>query len=190
VSSLPPELIARCQRGDTAAFAQVVAETQSGVYNLAFSVLHNHEEAQDITQEIYMRVWRALPSFRGESKFSTWLYRIAVNTCLNRRRQLRGQLRIVDPNEDVLERLVATDDDPAASTMVSERNQVLWSAVDRLPEKYRLIITLFYQQQLSYPEIAALLALPLGTVKAHLNRARAALAKSLRPNQENHHAVL
>jgi RNA polymerase sigma-70 factor, ECF subfamily len=190
VSDLSPELIARCQHGDTVAFAQVVTETQSGVYSLAFNVLRNHEEAQDITQEIYMRVWRALPSFRGESKFGTWLYRIAVNTCLNRRRQLRAQLCIVDNHEDVMERLVASEDDPVASTLASERNQILWAAVDRLPEKYRLIITLFYQQQMSYPEIAAMLALPLGTVKAHLNRAREALAKSLRPHQENQNAAL
>jgi len=183
VIEISPELVARCQRGDARSFAQLVAETQNDLYNLSYNILHSHEEAEDMAQEIYMRVWRALPTFRGDSKFGTWLYRIGVNACLNRRRQLRTQLYIAD-GDDALESQIAADDDPATSALASERNRALWAAVDRLPEKYRLMITLFYQQQLSYDEIASMLSLPLGTVKAHLNRARQALAASLRPRQE------
>ncbi len=172
-------LIVRCQRGDVIAFARLMAETQNGVYSLAYNVLHNHEEAQDMTQEIYLRVWRALPGFRGESKFSTWLYRIAVNACLNRRRQLRGQLSVLD-TEDALFNVATTDPDMTVEVIVSQQNEALWVAVDHLPEKYRVVITLFYQQQMSYQEIAQVLSLPMGTVKAHLNRARAALAKVLK----------
>lgn len=180
---IAPELIARCQRGDARSFAQLVAETQNDVYNLSYSILRSHEEAEDMAQEIYMRVWRALPSFRGDSKFGTWLYRIGVNACLNRRRQLRSQLYLIDSASE-LETKITDGDDPATSAIDSERNRALWAAVERLPEKYRLMITMFYQQQLSYDEIASMLSLPLGTVKAHLNRARQALAASLRPRQE------
>ncbi len=158
------ELVAHCQQGDTAAFARLVAETQNAVYNLAYNVLHNREEAQDMTQEVYLRVWRTLPSFRGDSKFTSWLYRITVNACLNRRRQLRKQLYVVD-SDDIMEHLIASRGDPVAIAIANERHALVWGAVDRLPEKYRLVITLFYQEQLSYQEIADILSLPLGTVK-------------------------
>lgn len=184
VSDNLSELIPRCQRGDPAAFAQVVAQTQTGMYNLAYSVLHDHEEAQDTTQDIYIRVWRGLPSFRGQARFTTWLYRIAINTSLNRRRRLRGQLGRVDA-EHALDRLAGPGTDPMTMAIRREQKESLWAAVGRLPTKYRLVITLFYQQQLTYREIAELLSLPLGTVKAHLNRARHALARYLRRDQED-----
>lgn len=172
------DLVVRAQHGDMSAFAQLVSRTQNGIYNLAYSVLHNHEDAQDVTQEIYLRVWRALPSFRGEAKFTTWLYRLAVNTCLNKRRQLRAQLNIVE-DDGVWLSLQAAEKDPLTVALDKERAARLWAAVERLPEKYRLVINLFYQQQRSYQEIAEILSLPIGTVKAHLNRARLALAQSL-----------
>jgi len=178
------ELVDRSRGGDRAAFARLVTETQGRVYNLAYGVLGNHEEAQDMSQEIYMRVWRALPRFRGDSKFSTWLYRVSINTCLNRRRQLRAQLGVID-SEEALQRFAAPDGDPVDATIERERRETLWAAVDRLPEKYRLVIILFYQHQLTYREIAEMLSLPLGTVKAHLNRARHTLARSLRLTQED-----
>jgi len=183
------ELVLRCQRGETAAFGELVEETQDRVYSLAYNVLSNRQEAEDLTQEIYLRVWRALPGFRGEAKFTTWLYRISVNACLNRRRQLRSRLRIVD-DAKALERVTASLGDPVATTIHHEGKEALWERVKRLPKKYALVINLFYQQQLSYKEIADTLSLPLGTVKAHLNRARHALAKSLRPEQEVRDACL
>lgn len=174
------ETMERARRGDQAAFARLVCATQTHVFNVALSVLGDRQKAEDATQEAYLRAWRALPSFRGESSFRTWLYRIALNTCLNQRRALRGQLRIVD-DEAPLDRLAERESDPATVVLERERNATLWSKVASLPQKYRLVIVLFYQQQLSYTEIADLLALPLGTVKAHLNRARKALAQSMQP---------
>ena len=178
-------LVACCQQGDTAAFARLVNETQSDVYNVAYSVLHNHQEAQDITQEVYVRAWRALPSFRGEARVRSWLYRIALNACLNRKRRLRKELHIVD-REDPFHGLASTDvPDPASEAVRRDRNEFIWATVDRLSEKYRLVITLFYRNELSYGEIASLLDVPLGTVKAHLHRARKALAKLLRRRNAN-----
>lgn len=179
----PSDLIVRAQEGDMQAFAALVQSTQTGVYNLAYSLLHSREEAEDLTQETFVRVWRALPGFRAEAKFTTWLYRITVNTCLNRRRQLSAEMAKVDGQTDP-ESVSIPEDEPTAATLRDERSAVLWRAVQQLPAKYRLVISLFYQQQLSYPEIARTLALPLGTIKAHLNRARQSLAKSLRGQQE------
>ncbi|MBN1401148.1 MAG: sigma-70 family RNA polymerase sigma factor [Anaerolineae bacterium] len=175
------EAVERARLGDQTAFARLVDATQSHVFGMALSVMGDWQRAEDATQEIYLRVWRALPSFRGESSFRTWLYRISLNTCLNQRRALRGQLRIVD-DDVALDRLSDREGDPASVVVERERDAILWARVGSLPEKYRLVIVLFYQQQLSYAEIANLLSLPLGTVKAHLNRARKALAQCLQPH--------
>jgi len=179
----------RSQRGDRGAFAELVTRTQEGVYNLAYSMLGNQEEAEDMTQEAYLRVWRALPEFRGDSKFTTWLFRVVTNVCLNRRRYLRSRLSVLDEWES-FEELAARQKDVDAATIEKERKLSLWAAVAALPEKYRMVITLFYQQELSYREVAEALSLPLGTVKAHLNRARHALAERLKVAQEVQNAAL
>jgi RNA polymerase sigma-70 factor, ECF subfamily len=176
VNEVAPELIARCQKGDSAAFDELVTATQNIVFNMAFRILGNREDAQDTAQEVYLRVWRGLPAFRADSKFSTWLYRVVVNACLNRKRQLRGQLQLVD-SEAIWELLPEPSPEPLRVALRSEQNARIWSAVDSLDAKYRLVITLFYQEEMAYQEIASLLILPIGTVKAHLNRARVALAK-------------
>ena len=183
------DLVGRAQRGDESAFAQLVSQTQARVYNLAYGILRSREEAEDTAQEIYLRVWRALPGFRGEARFTTWLYRIATNLSLNRRRHLRTRLREVE-NEGALDRIASPQAGPASEAMREDRRTWLWRAVSDLPNKYRVVITLFYQQQLSYDEVAEMLSLPLGTVKSHLNRARRALAKALsRQNEESDPSV-
>lgn len=183
------ELVRRSQARDSAAFAQLVAETQTGTYNLAYSIVGNREEAEDLVQETYLRVWQALPQFRGDARFTTWLYRITTNACLNRRRALHARLREID-DEGVLGTLTSPGPSPAHAAATSDRQRRVWAAVEQLPEKYRIVITLLYQEQLSYQEIAAVLALPLGTVKAHLNRARQALAHVLEAERETEHAPL
>ena len=178
------ELVDRAQRGDESAFAQLVSRTQARVYNLAYGILGNVQEAEDAAQEIYLRVWRALPGFRGDAKFTTWLHRIATNLSLNRRRHLRTRLHEVD-DEGTLDGMLSSEKGPAAAAASDDARRKLWRAVSALPAKYRVVITLFYQQQLSYAEVAQTLALPLGTVKSHLNRARKALASSLGQQRES-----
>jgi len=176
-------LVAACQDGDETAFRKLVEKTQEDVYNLAYHMLGTVQEAEDMTQEVYIRVWRSLSDFRGDAKFTTWLYRITTNTCLNRRRHFARRLHVVD-DEDALEESIAKHGDPAETTMREEQKAVLWKTVSYLPSKYRTVIDLFYQKQLTYKEIAELLDIPLGTVKGHLNRARKALAKRLRHKEE------
>ncbi len=175
--------------GDAGAFGELVRETEQGVYNVALGVLENAQDAQDATQEVYLRVWRALPTFRGESTFGTWLYRVTVNVSLNRRRQLAPQRQQADGDE-LLEQLPAPDPDPQAVAVRHERDAFLWARVAELPTRYRLVIVLFYQQQMSYAQIAEVLAMPIGTVKAQLNRARQVLAHTLSREAEKSNAVL
>jgi RNA polymerase sigma-70 factor (ECF subfamily) len=168
--------VARARDGDHDAFGEIVRHTQTQVYNLAYQILRNPQEAEDLAQVAYVRAWRALPNFRGDSRFSTWLYRIVTNTCLNRRRQLG---RSVELGDDHLALAADGQLQPESSVIERQTRRELWSAVGELPERYRTVLTLFYQAQLSYDDIAASLTLPLGTVKAQLSRARRALARLL-----------
>jgi RNA polymerase sigma-70 factor (ECF subfamily) len=156
-----------------------VAEQQDYVYTLARRVLRDPEEAAEMAQDVFLHVWNGLPFFRGESRFRTWLYRIVVNHCLNRLRQLKREHGTVSLDEQLVGPVSDTRSDPYTAAWKEERRVFIWSKVDQLPERYRLALTLFYQQELSCTEIAELLGIPVATVKTHLYRARAALANAL-----------
>jgi RNA polymerase sigma-70 factor (ECF subfamily) len=169
--------VARAQGGDLAAFERLVREHQRYVFNLAYRVLGDYAEAEDVTQETFVRAWRGLAGFRGHAQFTTWLYRIVHNLCLNRLPGLRQQLLQTEPLEETLAN--PTDSLPELSEE-RERMVFLRAELERLPEKYRLVLTLRYLQNLSYDEIAATLDLTMGTVKTHVHRARELLTERLR----------
>jgi RNA polymerase sigma-70 factor (ECF subfamily) len=162
---------------------------QDKVYNLAFRILQNAEEADDATQEAFFKVWQALGNFRGDAKFSTWLYRIVHNHCLNRLRSNKSNPRTVsvetsydDEGEerDVLANIAGDEgDNPSLQFEGREQREVIWGQVDALPAKYRAIISMYYSDELSYEEIAEVLDIPVGTVKTHLYRAKAQLKTRL-----------
>jgi RNA polymerase sigma-70 factor (ECF subfamily) len=172
-----PALLERCRQGDSEAFAQLVAEQQDYVYTLARRVLRDPEDAADLTQEVFLHVWQGLPLFRGEARFRTWLYRIVVNHCLNHLRRKRREEKTVSL-EDARQQLTM-EEDLAVAAWKEERRAWVWRQVERLPLPYRLVLNLFYQEELSCGEIAEVLGLPVGTVKTHLFRARQALAEAL-----------
>jgi RNA polymerase sigma-70 factor, ECF subfamily len=179
-------LIQRAQQGDHDAFAVLVSEHQRYVYNLALRVLKNEEEALDLVQETFVRAWTALPNFRGQSQFRTWLYRIVTNLCYNRLPNLRRSLN--ELGDDVIAEIPETDtafDNPARGLESRELRSYLHRAIDHLDGKYRLLISLRYQDELSYEEIAAMLNLPLGTVKTGLFRAKEQLRRALETYQEH-----
>lgn len=178
-------LIQRAQKGDQEAFAVLVTEHQRYVYNLALRVLKNEEEALDLAQETFIRAWTALPNFRGQSQFRTWLYRIVTNLCYNRLPNLRRSL--YELGDDVIADLAETEvafDNPAHGFEFRELRSYLHKAIDHLDEHYRLLISLRYQNELSYEEIATMLNLPLGTVKTGLFRAKEQLRRALESYQE------
>jgi RNA polymerase sigma-70 factor, ECF subfamily len=171
-------LIRRAQKGDQDAFAALVEEHQRYVYNLALRVLKDENEALDLTQETFVRAWMALPNFRGQSQFRTWLYRITSNLCYNRLPNLRRSLN--DLGEDVLEEIPETRTDSPAHKMEAGETRIhLYKAIEELDAHYKLLITLRYQNELSYEEIASTLNLPLGTVKTGIFRAKEQIRKLL-----------
>lgn len=177
-------LIQRAQKGNQDAFAGLVDEHQRYVYNLAFRLLKDENEALDLTQETFVRAWTALPNFRGQSQFRTWLYRITTNLCYNRLPNLRRSLN--DLGNDVLEEMPDTEfDNPVYKFESLETRNHLYQAVEDLEANYKVLITLRYQNELSYEDIASTLNLPLGTVKTGIFRAKEQLRKSLARLEES-----
>jgi RNA polymerase sigma-70 factor (ECF subfamily) len=173
-------LIQRAQKGDHDAFAALLYEHQRYVYNLALQVLKDENEALDLTQETFVRAWTALPNFRGQSQFRTWLYRITTNLCYNRLPNLRHSL--ADLGDDVMMDLPETNNansNPARVLESSEIRKYLYQVIDGLDANYKMLIVMRYQDELSYEEIASLLNLPLGTVKTGLFRAKEKLRLAL-----------
>ena len=178
-------LIQQAQKGDHEAFAALVTEHQRYVYNLALRVLKNEEEALDVAQETFVRAWTALSNFRGQSQFRTWLYRIVTNLCYNRLPNLRRSLN--ELGNEVISEIPDADirfSNPAQRLESHELRSYLHKAIDELDENYRLLISLRYQNELSYEEIATTLNLPLGTVKTGLFRAKEQLRRALECYQE------
>jgi RNA polymerase sigma-70 factor (ECF subfamily) len=171
------ELVRRAQRGETEAFAKLVTEHQRFVYNLALRSLGDAHEAEDVAQEAFVRAWQALSGFRGESRFQTWLYRIVVNLCFTRLPRLRRELAALS-EEEALEIPSESFSDPAMGVEQAERRAFLFRQIEALPESYRLLVTLRFQQELSYEEIASIVNLPLGTVKIGIFRARQRLREA------------
>ena len=167
-------------KGDQDAFAQLVERYTGLVYNLALQRVGDHHDAEDITQAVFWKVWKALPGFRGDSAFSTWLYRMTANTATDLLRQKgrrEAPLSLDDPD---LPQAAHPGPGPEALAWEKERREGLHQAIAALPEQARTILMLREFQGLAYDEIAAALELPIGTVRSRLARARAALAKSLR----------
>jgi RNA polymerase sigma-70 factor (ECF subfamily) len=177
-------LIRRAQNGDSDAFASLVDEHQRYVYNLALRILRDENEALDLAQETFVRAWTALPNFKGKSQFRTWLYRIVTNLCYNRLPNLRRSLH--DLGDDVMEDIPEPDfASPASEFESGETRRRLNEAIKSLDSHYQILITLRYQNELSYEEIAATLNLPLGTVKTGIFRAKEQLRKSLAQLEES-----
>lgn len=180
-------LVARARQNDPAAFEQLVRRHQRYVFNVAYRVLGDAIEAEDVTQEAFVRAWRGLPGFREQARFTTWLYRITQNLCLNRLPKLRRELLQVEPFEDMRD-----DAAPSPPDLFEAQEQMafLHTELRRMPEKYRLVLSLRYLQHLSYEEIAAALDVPLGTVKTHIHRARRLLADRVRQWDEESQRAL
>lgn len=179
-----PELIARAKAGDQAAFEQLVVENQNRVYSLALRMLGDPEDAQDAAQEAFLNAWRALPTFKGESSFSTWVYRLTSNACIDhlRRRKRRREVEAASLTGEEGERDWEPADhqaDPALQTERRMAQEAVEEALQALPDHQREILVMRELSGLSYQEIGQVLELDLGTVKSRIARARLALKKIL-----------
>lgn len=177
------ELARAAAGGDEAAFGELVRLHEKKVYNLAFRMCGNPEDAADAAQEAFLAAWRGLPNFRGEAGFSTWLYRLASNAAIDHLRRTKRQRAEASLDDEAL-RLDAADDAPSPQARAEgeELRAAVLSGLAQLSEDHRQVLTLRELQELSYEEIAAVLEIDLGTVKSRISRARSALRKILIKN--------
>lgn len=180
------ELLKAARAGDADAFDRLVQAHYRSVYNVAYRMLHTPGAASDATQTTFVRAYEAISSFRGDSSFGTWLYRITMNVCLDElRRQKNRPLSLTDEDDEgepAGERdMPDLTDEPAGTAEQRELQELVHQAIGRLPEDFRTVIVLYDIRGLSYQEISQLLDIPLGTVKSRLNRARLALRDEMEP---------
>jgi RNA polymerase sigma-70 factor, ECF subfamily len=183
-------LVARASRGDVEAFRQLVLEHSGLVYRLAHSML-GREDAQDASQEVWIRVWRNIKAFRGESAFTTWLYRITVNTCLSfRQREARRDEREYSGEEmPYLPEPPGGDADPETAALSAERREEIEAALLHVRAEHRAALVLRHMEGLSYAEIAAVLEVPDGTAKGWVSRGRAAMLVALTQERAESHTT-
>lgn len=173
------ELILRCQEKDSAAMGTLIVQYQHWVYNIAYGLLGHREDAQDTTQDVFLSVWQNIHKFQFRSRFSTWLYKIVKNKCLNVIDQKKR--RKTDPMEiDDTQPWVPLDTvTPEQEVLRTEQTEILHAALGKLKESYRTILVLRELRELSYEEIAEILNCTLGRVKSRLHEARKALRQEL-----------
>jgi RNA polymerase sigma-70 factor (ECF subfamily) len=159
----------------------MIAEYGGRVYNHAFRFLHSREEAEEAVQDIFMKIYRALPEFRGECALSTWIYRITVNTCLSRLEGRRKRPDRMDPEEGRLHRCEPAEPSPEEKIISKDMCDRMLSELEKLDPELSRIVILFYIDGLRYEEIAEVLRLPLGTVCTRIARARNALRHGAAP---------
>jgi RNA polymerase sigma-70 factor (ECF subfamily) len=180
------DLVVGVLAGDESAYGRLVTRYRDYVYTIAVRIVGDESDAEDVAQETFVRAYRALPKFRGDSKFSSWLYRIATNRALThlKRRRRRGSVVDVDagPHVEAEAGRSEVGESPGPDELVigEEFRRQVRAAVLRLPEQYRVVVTLFYLEERSYKEVAAILGIPMGTLKTHLHRARALLRESMK----------
>jgi len=186
VNSNDQVLVERVKQGDKRAFDLLVLKYQHKIVNLVMRYVRDPSEAQDVTQEAFLKAYRAIPRFRGDSAFYTWLYRIAINTAKNHlvsmsRRPIEYNLDLQDSEQNSISNKLRDDDSPEGLLLRDELRQTMEDCVAALPEELRLAITLREAEGLSYDEIAQTMDCPVGTVRSRIFRAREAIDKSIKP---------
>lgn len=167
------QVIARAQAGDARAFEVLMNRHATQVFNLALRVVRDPLEAEDLTQEAFVRAWQGLPRFRADALFSTWLYRIMTNLCYDRLPRLRAEMDALD--SEAIAELPHGEENVDARLLTEELRSHVHKALDALPAGFRLLVTLRHLQHMSYADIAAATGLPEGTVKSGIHRARGQL---------------
>lgn len=185
------QLLWRLWRGEAKAFEELVNQYQDMVLNLAARMTGRPDGAEDIAQEVFLRVWKALPKFRGECKLSTWIYRITINLCIAEGKTAHGRSEYIPIDEPSIlsqpQLRVESDNEYAEEVVLKER---LGPLITQMPQHYRTAISLYYLKDLSYQEISEIMGVPMGTVKSYLFRGKAWLRDRLlgrEPGEEDTH---
>lgn len=180
-------LVKKSQKGDYPSFEELVKRYEKKIYNLAYRIMGNKEDASDVLQETFLQAFKKLAGFRGKAKFSTWLYRVAVNICLMKKRKRKRMetvsldIPILTKKEDEIKRELRDDwsESPLATLENEEVKKNLSKAIDSLPEEYRTVFLLRGLNGLSNEEVASVLKISLPAVKSRLHRARLFLRDKL-----------
>ncbi|MBN2899594.1 MAG: sigma-70 family RNA polymerase sigma factor [Clostridia bacterium] len=177
-------LLERIKKGDITSFELLIADYQVYAYNIAYRMLGNEEDAKDITQEALIKVYKSINKFKGTSSFSTWLYRIVMNTCKDELKKRKEVMISLDKEIETGEGTMAMEigDERLNPSKIVEKNEIthmVQDAISRLPEDNRMVVVLRDIQGLSYEEISEVIKEPIGTVKSRINRGRNMLKKIL-----------
>lgn len=185
------EYIKRCQEGDSEAFGELVTLYENKILNYCYRMLGNWTDAEDATQEVFVKLYRFIGSFTGQSAFSTWLYKIASNVCLDylrkNKKHTSDTVSLHQQNAEGEEFLLNIEDKgltPYESAQMSEAQRALALALEQLSEDQRKVVVLRDVEGLSYEEIGEVMGIAEGTVKSRINRARLALKKLLEKDRE------
>jgi len=183
-SATDAQLVRRVQKGEKGAFDLLVLKYQHKIVNLVMRYVRDPDLALDISQEAFLKAYRALPNFRGDSAFYTWLYRIAVNTAKNylaaqRRRPMDVELDLQDPEQYDIHANLREMDTPEGVSLSNELNETVMQAIQALPEDLRTAIVLRELDGMSYEEIAESMECPVGTVRSRIFRARDFISRKI-----------
>ena len=174
------QFVKASQHGDQDAFALLVHRHQRRVFNMVLGMLQDYEDAGEVTQEAFLAAWLGLPSFRCEARFATWLYRITYRCCLRQleRRKRERDLQAVIEAEQILEGM-HREKQVEDILELRDRQAMVREQMEHLPSQYRMVLILRHLQEMTYEEMAAVLSIPVGTIKTHLFRARNLLKERL-----------
>jgi len=179
------ELVQKARQGDTKAYNQLVLMYKDIVYSIVYRMVRNKQEAEDLTQEAFIKAYKSLVSFNEDYAFSTWLFKIATNNCIDffRKRKLKtySMHQTVHYKDEEVQHEYADSKPSIENELVAaDRSKIIQQAIEKLPEKYRVVIVMRHEKEYSYEQISEELDLPLGTIKARIFRAREMLNKNLR----------
>ena len=179
------QLIRDALSGKQSAFEALLNRYKNGIYNMIYQMIKNREEAEDLVQETFIKAFHSLESYNDHYAFSTWLYKIAFNHCIDAIRRKKLKTRPLDKpihlhDGEVRHEIRDESRNPEKSLMFEEKRQRIQETIESLPERYRVAILLRHREERSYEEISEILKIPIGTVKARIFRAREILKKKLR----------
>jgi RNA polymerase sigma-70 factor (ECF subfamily) len=184
VKSVEARLAQLALKGDQRAFAEIVDMYQERLYHMAYRMLYNRQEAEDVVQDTFLRVYRNLERYDDSMKFSTWIYRIATNLCIDRLRKRKPvySLDAESADHEGLDgyAMIPSDDrTPESELLLSDTQRIIHQAIETLPAKYKTVMVLRYLQDMSLQEIGDVLDMPVTTVKTRVHRGREFLRKKL-----------